>query len=370
MNRRGEDKAGTSKSPTTREKRADAAFLCRTDESEDGDITLDFAAEQAALCGGGWLQGRYYEDDGDTVRALLSFDSVFGICPFEVGVNRRPQRKKHRETLEWITPLLELEELMPRAFSGLSNGEMRRVLFARAVLARPRRLRLVSPMEGLDPARRAAFARAMDEVAKRGVSIDIVGEERPDAPAAAPKRKGAGVRRCTDGGRPDAPAVIEMNGVTLRFGRRTLLKDFSWTVREGERWVLRGSNGSGKTTLLALITGDSPLAYAYDVKVFGIPREVGCGLSGIRRRIAAVSPEMQAYLGKTPEELVEEALAREPRLLLLDEPCCNLGAASARRIIRRIGSWLRARPQVTAVCVAHRAHDVPAGFHRVLDLGE
>ena len=67
--------------------------------------------------------------------------------------------------------------------------------------------------------------------------------------------------------------------------RRKLFDNFSWTIRQGERWVLRGPNGSGKTTLMALITGDSPLAYANDVKVFGQPREPGHELHAIRRRI-------------------------------------------------------------------------------------
>ena len=142
-----------------------------------------------------------------------------------------------------------------------------------------------------------------------------------------------------------------------------------WTIRQGERWVLRGPNGSGKTTLMALITGDSPLAYANDVKVFGQPREPGHELYAIRRRIAMVSPEMQIYLDKGPEELLEEALAREPELLILDEPCLNLDAKDAHRLCRRVAAWLKARPTVTAICIAHREDHVPNGFDQVVDLG-
>ena len=39
----------------------------------------------------------------------------------------------------------------------------------------------------------------------------------------------------------------------------------------------------------ALVTGDSPLAYAADVRVFGMPREVGVQLSEIRRRSSSIT---------------------------------------------------------------------------------
>ena len=45
-------------------------------------------AEQTDAVSGGWLQGRYHSEDGDTVADMLSFKSVFEINPFEVGVGQ------------------------------------------------------------------------------------------------------------------------------------------------------------------------------------------------------------------------------------------------------------------------------------------
>jgi GTPase SAR1 family protein len=44
-------------------------------------------------------------------------------------------------------------------------------------------------------------------------------------------------------------------GLTVRRGDRLLLDDLSWSVSEGERWVVIGPNGAGKTTLLSILAG-------------------------------------------------------------------------------------------------------------------
>ena len=52
-----------------------------------------------------------------------------------------------------------------------------------------------------------------------------------------------------------------MNNINIRYGEKVVLKDVSWKVNVGEKWLLQGPNGSGKSTLLSLITGDHPQAY-------------------------------------------------------------------------------------------------------------
>ena len=46
-----------------------------------------------------------------------------------------------------------------------------------------------------------------------------------------------------------------MKKVSIRYGKRTILKNLDWTVKNGEHWALGGQNGAGKSTLINVITG-------------------------------------------------------------------------------------------------------------------
>ena len=333
-------------------------------------------AEQVEAARDGWLQGRYYSEEGDTVADFLSFRSVFEINPFVVGVSYARERRVYAAWRKEVDRLLDVRELMGRAFTSLSNGEMRRVLFARALLKGPRRLVVEDPYGGLDAAHRARMREVLGELRARGVEVVFCNGQDARCPSEAARRRfpqGRGALVATEAARrrfSQQGVLVDLRNVNVKFGRRVLFKNFAWTIREGERWLLRGPNGSGKTTLLALITGDSPLGYACDVTVFGQRRgAAGSVLADVRRKIGSVSPEQQVYLGESPQKLLTAALRTNPRLLLLDEPCYNQGPAAAKKILARIASWLDRHPRAAAVCVSHRADQVPAGFNRVLDLG-
>ena len=52
--------------------------------------------------------------------------------------------------------------------------------------------------------------------------------------------------------------VAMLEGVTKRYGRRTVHEDLNLTIRRGDRWCVMGKNGAGKSTLLKMVAGALP----------------------------------------------------------------------------------------------------------------
>lgn len=421
---------------------------------EEGVALVTFSQQQAQAAGS-WLQARWHslDDDGaHAVRRFLSYEEVNEIHPFEVRGDETAARAAFARLRRKVAAIFTLQPLLDRLLVQLSNGEMRRVLLARALLKSPGLLVLDDPFAGLDAAMCARLLAALDRLAAGGLPMVLLVRHRDEIPQCvthlltleamrfAGRRKLARPKRVLE---PPAPGdrgresalrdlprrakaggepVIELRGVTVRYGRRVVLDQLDWTVRKGERWLVAGPNGSGKTTLLSLITGDNPAAYANDVRVFGRARVPGASLWAVRRRIAQVSPEIQCHfdpgihgleavlggrfnaegglmrttpavreaargwlrqLGVADAErvpfgalsagcqrlvLLARAMLPQPDLLLLDEPCLNLDTASRRQVLAVLGRLFRERREETVICVAHRPDDIPPGFRQILRL--
>jgi len=222
--------------------------------------------------------------------------------------------------------------------------------------------------------------------------------------------------------RAKQPLVIFRN-VTVRYGATTILRDLTWTVSKGESWALLGPNGSGKTTLLSLILGDHPQAYANEIVVFGRQRGGGDSIWELKQHIGWVSPELHLHYTDTalcwevvasgfhntiglfepPTRhqraaargwlrrfhlaefaefplfglsaglqrmvLLARAVAKRPRLLILDEPCQGLDAAHRKLFIQTVDHLIRSQG-VTAIYVTHREDEIPPSIRQVLRLGE
>jgi ABC-2 type transport system ATP-binding protein len=56
-------------------------------------------------------------------------------------------------------------------------------------------------------------------------------------------------------GATDPEFIIDVEGVTKRFGERTVVNQISMQVRRGEIYGFLGPNGSGKTTFIRMLCG-------------------------------------------------------------------------------------------------------------------
>ena len=75
-----------------------------------------------------------------------------------------------------------VEHLVGRDLSGLSLGEMRRTLIARALVTAPEMLVLDEPMTGLDIVMKSKFRKMFDIMTETGVSIVMITHDLTDIP--------------------------------------------------------------------------------------------------------------------------------------------------------------------------------------------
>lgn len=190
---------------------------------------------------------------------------------------------------------------------------------------------------------------------------------------------------------------LAIDGVTVRFGGRTVLDGVGLAVAAGEIVALLGPSGSGKSTLLRVVAGLLP-PDAGTVRLDGadvtrttthrrgvgmvfqdeqlfphrsVADNVGFGLR--MQRLAR--PEAAARIaellelvglggfddravtslsgGEAKRVALARSLAPRPRVLLLDEPLTGLDTDLHDRLVADIGSVLRA----TATTALHVTHD-------------
>jgi branched-chain amino acid transport system ATP-binding protein len=195
--------------------------------------------------------------------------------------------------------------------------------------------------------------------------------------------------------------MLEVTGITRKFGELVALKDVSFMVEEGECLGIIGPNGAGKTTLFNIISGflkpnegdvkfdgisivgkkPSKLARMGLVRTFQIVKvfknmSVEDNVNVVNSDVSilkyfglwAKRHELAGNLshGELRKLSIALALAANPKVLLLDEPFSGLSPAEAKdlaKIIRNLSG-----DGVTQIVIEHRLGELFGVSQKVLVL--
>jgi len=350
---------------------------------------------------------------------------------------------------EELFALFNMESLLDKKIILLSSGELRKFQLTKTLLTSPRVLLMDNPFIGLDASARELLHDLLKRVTRLSdLQIVLVLSMVDDVPdfithvlpvfhgnvgekqTRTDYLNGLSLHLSEDDcsevqqaildlpyQRTDyeSAEVVKLNGVSIRYGDRTILKELDWVVNLGEKWALSGENGSGKSTLLSLVCADNPQSYACDISLFGRKRGTGESIWEIKKHIGYVSPEMhRAYLKNLPVieivasglhdsiglykrplpeqmaicewwmqvfgisslkdkmflqissgeqrlALLARAFVKDPELLILDEPLHGLDTFNRKRVKKIIEAFCR-RQNKTLIMVTHYENELPANI--------
>ena len=190
-------------------------------------------------------------------------------------------------------------------------------------------------------------------------------------------------------------ALVQADGVAVRFGDRAILHDVDCAIAPGEIVTLIGPNGAGKTTLVRVLLGllkpdRGRVTRRRGLRVGYVPQRMHieptlplsvagflalgrrAGREDYRAALAEVGverlldqPVQRVSGGEFQRVVLARALLRQPELLVLDEPAQGVDIGGQRELYRLIAR-LRERHGCAIVLVSHDLHLVMAATDRVL----
>ena len=190
--------------------------------------------------------------------------------------------------------------------------------------------------------------------------------------------------------------MFSLHNIKKKFGSKNVLKDISFTIKEGDKIALLGCNGAGKSTLFKIIAGQVKSDSGLIKTQLDFKNDIGMMPQDdllIKDLTVKELVLLKAYMNKLKDFEVESMLSKvelldkkkdlvgdlsggqqrrlslllsllnNPRLLFLDEPTTGMDLASIDNF------WeLLKDSSCTSVIVTHDFNQIDQFFSRVLIL--
>ena len=211
--------------------------------------------------------------------------------------------------------------------------------------------------------------------------------------------------------------IVEVKNLSCLSGSQFLLNNISWTIKQGEQWIVFGRNGCGKTTLFSIVAGYKQFSSG-KLTVFGqsysaenildIRKQIGwisssffdkyyheeavldivlSSLSGAlcvpfevtnaqikkAKRLLTdlgIPDKIHATFdmlskGERQHVLIARAFMTDPQILILDEPGTGLDVLARERLLATIKDLAAAR-DTTIIYVTHYPEEILPSFDKAL----
>ena len=209
--------------------------------------------------------------------------------------------------------------------------------------------------------------------------------------------------------------MLQVSNLVFGYSKIPVLNNLSFSVNEGEHISIIGESGSGKSTLLKLLYGEFDLVQGHiswkDIEILGpkynlvvgyefikyvaqefdlmpfttVEENIGKHLSNFyprekRNRVEELIHvvELEPFAmtkvknlsgGQKQRVALARALAKEPELLLLDEPFSHIDSFKKQSLRRNLFNYLKEK-NITCVVATHDKDDVLGYADRMMVLNE
>ena len=237
----------------------------------------------------------------------------------------RDSEKSEEEEVRCLAKKLKAEDLLEGDVATFSQGQLRILLLARALVAKPKLLLLDECSDGLDLNHRNQFFAILEEIAS-STTLIIATHRTQHLPSFCQQKKflnqGFFVPNLPTQSVPhvlevaqdnnltvtkpcpsaNSKPLFDLKNVTVFIDREPVLHEINWVVRMGEQWLLQGENGSGKSTLLRLLAGDEFCAAGGEITRYMPSLKNGLGgeitsLEELRQTVSLVAPLAESTYG-------------------------------------------------------------------------